>query len=349
MKVLGICASNRKKGNSSIVLNELLRPIRDAGLEIELLHLGELKILPCRGCFGCSGTYHCILNDDLELVKEKIDAADAIALASPCYYLSTPSPIKAIMDRLASWAINRTASGAHKKYGVAVSVAGGAPIEFSLQRTYTSLFLGLFNCEITGQLTIGHTFTKGEILLAPRKLQAVAQLGENLLHSLEAGRCIKSPQTACEDKITCPSCLADVFQIHEDGRMVCPVCGEELKRTEKEAEQVFNRFTMAGALEHRAHIIDNVIGGMLASDEINRRLKAYWETDVLPQNDYPIDRDLTGVTDLADWDNAAEETLKAAIPDELRGVIRKVMTKRLLQDGERHMTKELARRYLPKF
>ena len=48
-KILGICVSNRKNGNSSIILNELLRPAREAGHEIEILNLGALNILPCRG------------------------------------------------------------------------------------------------------------------------------------------------------------------------------------------------------------------------------------------------------------------------------------------------------------
>ncbi|MGD8447727.1 MAG: flavodoxin family protein [Bacillota bacterium] len=130
-KVLGVCVSNRKNGNSSIILNELLRPAKAAGHEIEILNLGALKILPCKGCFACSSSFKCILKDDLELIKAQIETADAIALASPCYYLSAPSPLKAIMDRLASWAINKTANNTPKKYGVAVSVAGGAPIEFA--------------------------------------------------------------------------------------------------------------------------------------------------------------------------------------------------------------------------
>lgn len=348
-KVLGICVSSRRNGNSSIILNELLRPAKEAGYQTEILNLGALNILPCKGCFGCSSSYKCVLKDDLEMVKDKIETADAIALASPCYYLSTPSVLKAIMDRSAAWAINKMGNSKAKKYGVAVSVAGGEPIEFSLQRMYSSLFLGLYNCEIVGQYTIGHTFNKGEVLLVPSKLRLVNELGKNLLQSVEADQCIRSDVNECESKLVCPHCLADAFQIYKDGRLVCPVCGGELKHSPDNNGAGFNRFSVEGAIEHKKHIVDNVIGGMLAGEEISQRLQAYWNFGVLPQEDYQIDRDLNGVIDSLEWDNESIEALKAAIPAALQEIIKKTITKKALQGGETHVTKEIARRYLPKF
>lgn len=295
-KVLGICVSSRKDGNSSIILNELLRPAREAGHETEILNLGALKILPCKGCYGCRSSHTCVQKDDLEMIKAKIEMADAIALASPCYYLSAPSSLKAIMDRSAAWAISQAANISKKKYGAAVSVAGGAPIEFSLQRIFTSLFLGLFNCEITGQLTIGHSFKKGEVLLVPDKLKLVSELGKNLLLSLETDCCIKSGINECKDKLVCPNCLSDAFQIYPDGRLICPVCGGELKRADENYEITgFNRFSQEGAREHNSHIVNNAIGGMVADEEISQRLQAYWKSDVLPKKEYQIDHDLTEV------------------------------------------------------
>ncbi|CQR74941.1 2-amino-4-deoxychorismate dehydrogenase [Sporomusa ovata DSM 2662] len=348
-KVLGICVSGRRNGNSSIILNELLRPAKESGYQTEILNLGTLKILPCKGCFGCSSSYKCVLKDDLEMVKEKIEAADAIALASPCYYLSTPSTLKAIMDRSAAWAINIMANSKKKKYGVAVSVAGGDPFEFSLQRMFSSLFLGLYNCKIVGQFTIGHTFNKGEVLLVPSKLKLVNELGKNLIQSIKTEHCIKSNINEDESKLVCPHCLADAFHTYKDGRLICTVCGRDLKGTPDNNLASFNRFSVEGAIEHKKHIIDNVIGGMLASEEISKRLEAYWNSDVLPQEDYQIDRDLNGVIDSLKWDNDAIDVLKAVIPDTVQEIIKKTITKKALQGGETYVTKEVARRYLPKF
>lgn len=349
-RILGICVSSRKHGNSSIALNELLRPAREAGHEVEVINLGALEILPCRGCFACSNSYKCILKDDLEQLKEKIITADSIALSSPCYYLSTPSPLKAIMDRLASWAINEIANNTKKKFGVAVSVAGGSAIEFSLQRIYTSLFLGLFNCEITGQLTIGHTFNKGELLLTPSKLKLVSELGNNLLRSVESGQCLKSSINECEDKLVCPNCLADSFQIYNDGRLICPVCGRQINSAnEKDNQSGLNRFSIEGAREHRAHIIDNVIRGVLANDEITKRLKNYWERNLLPEDGYQVDTDLSEVIDSVQWSSEAAQALKAKIPAALAETIKKAINKKAIQNGVTCITKDLAYHYLPKF
>lgn len=349
-RILGIHASNRKNGNSAIALNELLRAVKDAGHSVEILDLGSVKILPCRGCFGCSGTYRCVLKDDLEELKTKIEAADAIALASPCYYLSAPSPLKAIMDRSASWAINKMAGNKQKKYGVVVSVAGGEPIEFSLQRIFTSLFLGLFGCEITGQLTIGHTFNKGEILLSPSKLKLVSELGENLLHSLEEGRCIKSPINESPDKLTCPNCLTDAFQIYGDGRLVCPVCGMELKRTnEISTQRNFNRFCMEGAQEHRTHIIKNVVRGILAKDEISERLQKYLKFDVLPDDDIEIDIDMSSETHFIKWDDCALNTLKNVVPNTIVEIIKNTISRKAYEEGIEIISNDVIKKYLPRF
>lgn len=350
-KVLGICVSSRKNGNSSIILNELLRPAKEAGHQIEMLNFGSLRILPCVGCFGCSNKLsRCVLNDDLELIKSKIEEADAIALASPCYYLSTPSPLKAVMDRSAAWAIEKMANSKQKKYGVAVSVAGGEPMEFSLQRIYSSLFLGLYNCEIVGQFTIGHAFNKGEVLLTPSKLKLVAELGATLVQSIEQDQCIKSAINECEDKMVCPNCLSDAFQIYKDNRLICPVCGMEVRRTNLGDQLVgSSRFSVEGAREHKKHIVTNVIGGMLASDEISQRLQAYWSSNVLPTDDHLIDNDLSGVIDSLDWDDDALEALSASIPYALQEVIKKAVTKKANQNGVNHITKEVLRQYGPKF
>ena len=349
-KILGICVSSRKHGNSSIILNELLRPAKEAGYEVEVMNLGELKILPCCGCFACSNSFKCILKDDLEQIKNKIIDADAIALSSPCYYLSAPSPLKAIMDRLASWAINEMANNIKNKFGVSVSVAGGSVMEFSLQRIFTSQFLGLFNCEITGQLTIEHTFNKGELLLTPSKLSLVSELGNNLKCVVESGQCIKSPLNECKDKLVCPHCLVDSFQIYKDGRVICPVCGAQLDFKKRNiVQEGFNRFSAEGAQEHRAHIVDNVIRGILANDEISKRQKKYWEFNVLPKEDYQVDMDLSGIADSVEWSPDAIKALKAKIPTALNERIKKAINKKAIQNGIAFITEDLAYSYLPKF
>lgn len=350
-KILGICVSPRKNGNSSIVLNELLRPARELGYQTEVLNLGTAEVLPCKGCLSCTNSsYKCILKDDLEQIKEKIECADAIALTSPCYYLSTPAILKAVIDRSAAWAINKMATGQGKKYGVAVSVAGGNPFEFSLQRIYASLFLKLYNCEIVGQFTIGNCFNKGEVLLSPGKLKLVNELGNNLVQSLEKNCCQKSTISENNSKFVCPECFNDVFQIYKNDSLICPVCGRELKKSPfANSQNTFNRFSLEGANEHSSHIIDNIIGKILAGDEIDKRLKAYWNSDTLPESNYQIDHNLKDVINLVPWDNEALGVLSTTVPPALQEIIKKAITKKAFQKGESAVTKITLRKYMSPF
>ena len=349
-RVLGICGSGRQNGNTSIILDELLKPAREADCDVQIINLGRLEILPCRGCFACSSSYQCVLRDDLNLIKSAINDADAIALALPCYYLSAPSAVKAVMDRLASWAINEMANNVGKKYGVAVSVAGGAQSEFSLQRVYASLFLGLFNCQVTGQMTIGHTFNRGEILLMPNKLRQVSELGENLLRSLQRDCCIRSNIRESGDNYLCAKCLADVFQVYRDGSLICPVCGERLDSVGSDSDYVgFNRFSAEGAREHREHIVENVVRGMLASDEISRRLEEYLKNGTIPEGNFQVDTASDERADAVEWERDVLDILKKKVPAALVELFMGVIGGKAFQHGEMKITKNIIGNYLPKF
>ena len=152
----------------------------------------------------------------------------------------------------------------------------------------------------------------------------------------------------------CPVCHLVLATVDADGNqlLVCPVCGVELSCVNGNVTQKgVSRFSVEGALEHRSHIIDNVIGGMLAGDEIGRRLKDYLESGVLPADDYEIDLNLAevpGPPELA-WDENAAAVLKAAIPAPLEESVWKAISKRAFQNGIHRVTRETVLQYLPKF
>ena len=54
MRILGICCSPRKGGNTEILLREALEGAREAGCETELILVAGKKIAACDGCNSCS-------------------------------------------------------------------------------------------------------------------------------------------------------------------------------------------------------------------------------------------------------------------------------------------------------
>ena len=104
-KVLILSGSPRKGGNSDILCDEFLRGAQDAGHKAEKIRVAEKKAAPCSGCYYCS-THGgaCVHKDDMADILQKMIDADVIVLASPVYFYSISSQLKAVIDRtVARW------------------------------------------------------------------------------------------------------------------------------------------------------------------------------------------------------------------------------------------------------
>ena len=102
MKVLALNGSPRKKGNTATLLEKVLSPLIEAGWETELVQIGGQKIQGCRGCLKCAEKKNgrCVFdNDILNGVLEKMLAADAMILGTPCYFTDMSAEMKALVDR----------------------------------------------------------------------------------------------------------------------------------------------------------------------------------------------------------------------------------------------------------
>jgi multimeric flavodoxin WrbA len=132
IKILALIGSNRKKGNTARVVQLIearmqgLAAQHATPLEFETLYLGELDIRTCRGCRACfdHGEDACPLHDDVPRIRAKMDAADALLLASPVYVDDVSGLVKTWMDRLA-YLCHRPALGGKCAYPLA-TVGGGA-------------------------------------------------------------------------------------------------------------------------------------------------------------------------------------------------------------------------------
>lgn len=100
IKVLAFATSPRRHGNSETLLDWLLASMgEDESVSIEKYALSELDISPCRGCNACERLNHCVQDDDMTWVLEKIAAADCVILASPIFCLGICAQAKALVDR----------------------------------------------------------------------------------------------------------------------------------------------------------------------------------------------------------------------------------------------------------
>jgi multimeric flavodoxin WrbA len=104
MRVLAFSGSPRRKGNSSLLLAEMLRGAHEAGAEIEEIVAEDVRLKYCRGCLRCNVLKQCAIRDDdwSELCQKILDA-DVIAFASPIYFHHLTAPLKKILDRFRSF------------------------------------------------------------------------------------------------------------------------------------------------------------------------------------------------------------------------------------------------------
>ena len=100
MRVIAFLGSPRKDGNTSILLGEAIRGVREEGHEVRLLKVAQMKIRPCLNCGGCEEAGECVIKDDeMGKIYAAIREADRIILASPIFFSGIPAQTKAMIDR----------------------------------------------------------------------------------------------------------------------------------------------------------------------------------------------------------------------------------------------------------
>ncbi|MDD2540379.1 MAG: flavodoxin family protein [Desulfuromonadaceae bacterium] len=123
MKILAIIASPRgMHGNTGRLLDEVLAGVENSGAETEIISLKTLNVLPCVACDVCHKTGICNINDDFEVIKEKLLACDGFILASPNYIFSVTAQMKALFDRCNGLIHCMALEG---KYAAMVETSGG--------------------------------------------------------------------------------------------------------------------------------------------------------------------------------------------------------------------------------
>ena len=104
MKVLALNSSLRQDGESrtELMLSHLVKGMREAGAEVELVNLRDKEIHYCMGCFSCDTITpgQCIIQDDMsrELYPKWL-ASDLCVYATPLFHWTVNAPMKTFIER----------------------------------------------------------------------------------------------------------------------------------------------------------------------------------------------------------------------------------------------------------
>lgn len=103
-KVFVLIGSRRKEGNTIKLAKKITENLDRIDFKIEYAMPQDYIIKPCVGCNNCFINTKCSIQDDIELLQEKILNADVFMIASPVYLHYMTADLKLILDRLSWWA-----------------------------------------------------------------------------------------------------------------------------------------------------------------------------------------------------------------------------------------------------
>ena len=217
MKILGLNGSERKLGNTEILVKEALMGAEEEGAQVEMLRLTDYKVFPCDGLAPCVfGNTRCNLKDDFNFIVDKIVESDGVVLGTPCYILESTAIIKQLIDRAFSVNYRSEARGKPATVIVPYATRGWTPYAF-LQPNILFLLLGM---EVIDRALV-HTQAMNEVVLYDKALAKARKMGR------EVAKAVKNGDTSYRGEPgICPICQDRVLRILRDDETVeCGVCG----------------------------------------------------------------------------------------------------------------------------
>lgn len=101
-KVLIITTSLRQNGNSDLLAEVFSDGAKSSGNVVETVSLKGKNLNYCKGCLACGKLGRCVIDDDANVIADKMLDSDVIVWATPVYYYSMSGQMKTLIDRVNS-------------------------------------------------------------------------------------------------------------------------------------------------------------------------------------------------------------------------------------------------------
>ncbi len=188
MKVVAFNGSPRREGNTFALINHVLTPLQQEGIETEVLQIGGKKTRGCGACLKCAENRNkrCVVDDDVvNDCIEKMLEADGIILGSPTYFVNVSTEMKALIDR-AGFVAKVNGDMFKRKVGaavVAVRRAGSVHVFDAMNH-----FFLINQMIVPGSCywNMGFGLKEGEVSDDEEGIRTMQLLGENMAWLLKA-------------------------------------------------------------------------------------------------------------------------------------------------------------------
>ena len=104
MKILVWNGSPRPQGNTAAMVEAFAKGAREAGHQVDVFQVAQMKIAGCRACEYChtKGNGRCIQQDDMQQIYPLLEEAEMLVLASPEYYHGFTAQLQCAIHRIYS-------------------------------------------------------------------------------------------------------------------------------------------------------------------------------------------------------------------------------------------------------
>ncbi len=210
-KVLGLVISNRRLGNSEILVKEIMQSIPE-DCQKELIRVTDLKLEPCKACYRClRADKECPVKDDYNFLIKKIREADALVIGVPVYVLGPHGYFKMLMDRMLG--VQNHVQDTAGKPCVIVSPYGTKGWD-GYSKAALMILPRLLRMKVVDCWMV-HATLPAESVMNP----------ENISYAQSLGRGIFNGREYAPGKRDCSFCGSDIFRLLPGNRVECPVCG----------------------------------------------------------------------------------------------------------------------------
>ena len=182
MKVLGLIGSPRVGGNTTTLVNAILEGAAEKGAETKVYNLSGLDINPCKGCMTCKIEGKCVIDDDMQVLYDEIQAADAVVIGSPLYMWEITAQTKLFVDRLVAF-LNpdfSTRLNLPKKLVLAFTQGNPDPNTFKQYFDYMEGLFSFMQFDVQSSIVAAGTYIPDDILQQPEILAKAKEIGKKL-------------------------------------------------------------------------------------------------------------------------------------------------------------------------
>ncbi|MDD3037800.1 flavodoxin family protein [Bacteroides sp.] len=106
--VLVLMSAGTRLGNTDRLTDAYIKGLVERGHSVTKVYLGSMRIEGCRGCGACqrNARHQCVVQDGMQKLYPLFEECDTVVMASPLYFWTITSRLKAFIERLYAISIN---------------------------------------------------------------------------------------------------------------------------------------------------------------------------------------------------------------------------------------------------